>query len=152
MNQELTSSVELFERRLALMRTLASSLEQVQHAVVRSDLRGMDDHTAKQREICQALHRNSKRGESCPQKLRLNLAEGAVSPEMQRRCRTLAEELSEVEMRVSQLNRVYGGLLRRAQRTLQIFQRVLASSANTYAPPKCLPANPPSLMQEVSHV
>jgi hypothetical protein len=50
MDQELTTSLQLLERRLALMRDLANSLEQVQSAVVRSDLGGINGHTARQGE------------------------------------------------------------------------------------------------------
>jgi len=50
MDQELTTSLQLLERRLALMRDLANSLEQVQSAVVRSGLGGINGHTARQGE------------------------------------------------------------------------------------------------------
>jgi hypothetical protein len=52
---QVSPSCELLERRLALMRELANSLEQVQSAVVRSDLAGIDGHTVRQRELCEAL-------------------------------------------------------------------------------------------------
>lgn len=52
---QVSPSCELLERRLALMRELANSLEQVQSAVVRSDLAGIDGHTVRQRELCGAL-------------------------------------------------------------------------------------------------
>jgi hypothetical protein len=163
MDQALTTSFEHLERRLVLMRELAHSLEQVQNAVVRSDLREIDDHTAHQRELCEALRqvesealgrpsRNLIAGEYPRQEFGAQLPEGVVSPRIEQRSKTLAQELIQVEMRVSQLNRAYAALLRRAQRTLQIFMRVLASSANTYAPPKCGPAIAPSTLQEVSHV
>jgi flagellar biosynthesis/type III secretory pathway chaperone len=163
MDQELTTSFGLLERRLALMRELASSLEQVQTAVVRSDLRGINGHTARQRELWAALRqletealgrppRNPIAEQSREQKIWVQLPEDAVSPQVRQRWKALAQELTQVEMRVSQLNQVYGALLRRARRTLQIFMRVLASSAITYAPPKREPAIAPSTFPEVSHV
>jgi len=161
MDQELNPSFELLERRLALMRGLATSLEQVQTAVVRSDLRGIDGHTLRQRELCESLRqlesealgfRNASEGQHQKVNIGAQLPEDAVSPQVRERWQTLSRELSQVEMRVGQLNRVYGALLRRAQRTLQIFMRVLASSANTYAPPKCAAVIIPSTHQEVSHV
>jgi hypothetical protein len=163
MDEELTISFSLLQRRLALTRELASSLEQAQNAVVRSDLRGIEGHSALQRELCEALRQleSEARGqlprspvadESGQQQSWVQLPEDAVSPLVERRWKVLAQELSQVEMRVRQLNRAYGALLRRAQRTLQIFLRVLASSGNTYAPPKCAPASAPSALREVSHV
>jgi flagellar biosynthesis/type III secretory pathway chaperone len=163
MNQELSSSVDLLERRLALMRQLANSLEQVQTAVVRSDLGGIDGHTVRQRALCEALCQlesealgrrpcNPITDQNRHLTAWTKLPEEAVSPQVSQRWKTLAQELTQVEAQVGQLNRVYGALLRRAQRTLQIFIRVLASSANTYAPPKCAPAIAPLALQEVSHV
>jgi hypothetical protein len=164
MDQELTASFELLTRRRDLMRELADSLQQVQTAVVRSDLRGINGHTARQRELCEALRQLASqafeppdcRG-SRPRKTWVRLPEGVVSLEVRQRWTRLTEELTEVEMQVSQLNQVYGALLKRAQRTLQIFLRVLASSANTYAPPKWEPAIPEPVipgpaLQAVSHV
>jgi hypothetical protein len=161
MDQELNPSFELLGRRLALMRQLASSLEQVQNAVVRSDLRGIEGHTARQREICEALRhlenealesspREAGFGESGKRNIWTQLSEDAVSLQVRQDRKTLTQDLAQVEMRVIQLNQVYGALLRRARRTLQIFGRVLASSANTYALPK--PEIPRSTLQEVSHV
>ncbi len=163
MDQELTTSFELLERRLASMRELASSLEQVQSAVVRSDAPGIDSHTVRQGEICEALRQLESEalqhppcaaiaGKSRDQKAGMQLPEDAVSPLVQQRWKTLAQELIQVEIRVSQLNQVYGALLRRARRTVQIFNRVLESSAITYAPPKPEPAIAQSTFQEVSHV
>ena len=163
MNQELTTSFELLERRLALMRELASSLEQVQNAVVRSDVPGIDGHTVHQRQLCQALGQlesealrhppcTATAGKSRNQMVGMQLPENTVSPLVQQRWKMLAQELIQVEIRVSQLNQVYGALLRRARRTVQIFNRVLTSSALTYAPPKPEPAIVQSTFQEVSHV
>jgi hypothetical protein len=158
MDQEITPVFGLLQRRLALMRQLAVSLEQVQSAVVRSDRGAIDGYSAEQRGICEALHQieiealgrtlhSPLNGGSGERKSRVRLPEGAVSPQLQQRWEVLAEELSEVEARVGQLNRVYGALLRRAQRTLQIFMRVLANSANTYAQPKCT-----ATLRDLSHV
>ena len=102
-------------------------------------------------EALAALPRNAIEGNIESRGAGAQLPEDAVSPPVRQRWETLDRELIQVEMRVGQLNRVYGALLRRAQRTLQIFMRVLASSANTYTPPKgaraCL-----STLREVSHV
>jgi hypothetical protein len=162
MDQELTLAFELLARRLALMRELAGSLEQVQSAVVHSELGEIVDQTTRQRELCGALRQLESEAMQRPlcasvaksgkRTIGLQLPEGAVSPLVRERWKTLARQLTEAEMRVGQLNRAYGALLRRAQRTLQIFMRVLASSSNTYAAPKReLPILQP-ILQEVSHV
>jgi hypothetical protein len=163
MDRNLTTSFELLELRLALMRDLAGSLQQVQTAVVRSDRREIDRHTTRQRELCESLRqiesealrtapRKATAGESRKHEAWMQLPEGAVSPELGQRWKNLAQELTEVELQVGQLNRVYAALLRRAQCTVQIFMRVLASSANTYARPKYGVGIAASTLQEVSHV
>jgi hypothetical protein len=163
MEQEFNPLFELWERRLTLMRELAISLEQVQTGVVRSDLTRIDGHTVRQRKLCDALRQiesealvfqNPIGDKSRKRNIWAQLPEDAVSSsQVRERWQTLAQELSQVEMQVGQLNRVYGALLRRAQRTPQIFMRVLASSANTYAPPKpAAAAIAPSTFREVSHV
>ncbi|MGD0513400.1 MAG: flagellar export chaperone FlgN [Terriglobales bacterium] len=165
MDSELTTSLDLLERRLTLMRQLASSLERAQTSVVRSDLRGIDDHTVLQRDLCEALGQlegearrrevsagKNKNDQQKEDPIGLRVAENAISPEVRQRWKSLAEELAQVELQVSHLNRVYAGLLRRAQRTLQIFLRVLAGSGNTYAAPKHLAAIAPPAIPEANHV
>ncbi len=153
MDQQLSTSLDSLQLRLALMRELARSLEQVQIAVVRSDVAGIDRHTARQRDLCASL-RHLETGATGLLQGKSNgerLPEDAASPEALVRWKALVQELAQVEMRVSQLNLVYAALLRRAQRTLRIFMRVLESSAGTYAPPKCSPAPAPPAQQEASH-
>jgi hypothetical protein len=163
MDQELTISVGLLERRLDLMRELAGSLEQVQTAVVRSDLGGIEGQTSRQRKLCEALRQLENEAlrhlpggaiprESRQQKIWPQLPRDSASPVLQKRWKALRLELNEVEMRVAQMNQVYGALLRRARLTLQIFMRVLANSANTYARPNREPAIAQSPLREVSHV
>ncbi|HSY64331.1 MAG TPA: hypothetical protein VK829_07015 [Terriglobales bacterium] len=114
MDQELTTSLQLLERRLALMRDLANSLEQVQSAVVRSDLGGINGHTARQGELCEALRqleseavpiRNPIGGVLAKQNIWAQLPDD-VSPQVRERWQTLAQELTQLEQRVRQLNRV----------------------------------------------
>lgn len=161
MDQAFNPSFESLQRRLVLMQELANSLQQVQSAVVGSDLSAINGHTMRQRELCDALRQresempgmqSSSRGPLRQRNHWAQLPQDAVASDVRERWQTLSEELIQVELRVSQLNRVYGALLRRAQRTLQIFMRVLASSANTYTPPKGASIIAPATAREVSHV
>lgn len=163
MNQELTTSFALLERRLLLMSELSASIEQAQHAVLRSDLPAMDGSAVRQGEICEALRQlesealqhppcTAKADKSRSSRLGMQLPQDVVSPLVRQRWKTLAQELTQVEARVSQLNHIYAALLRRARRTLLIFNRVLASSANTYAPPKPEMAMVQPSFQEIRHV
>lgn len=120
---EPSSASELLEQRLALLRSLAVSLEQAQKAILQSDLEDLRRQTARQQEICVGLRR-------------LNAPEGRHPVLPGERRRILEDELRQVEARVAYLNMAYSVLLRRARRTVGIFCRVLASAALTYTPPR----------------
>jgi hypothetical protein len=162
MDQGLTTSFGLLERRLALMRDLAGTLEQAQGAVVRLDLPGIDRITTRQQDLCEVLRQLESEGGrharsiatsggSPIKKAGVALPDDAVSPALGGRWKTLSEEVSRVEIRVFRLNQVYGALLRRARRTAQIYACALASSANTYPAPKREPAMATPMFEE-SHV
>jgi hypothetical protein len=135
--------VEPREQRLALMRELACSLEQAQAALVRSDVAAMAECNARQEAICDAIRNLENSGPVA-----------SASAVARVRWENIGKDLSEVEGRVRELNRVYGALLRRAGRTLDIFLRVLASSAVTYAPPLAGPRlpKPTFALEEGAHV
>jgi hypothetical protein len=163
MDQELFTTFELLQGRLALMQKLATSLELGQAAIVRSNLAAITSHTARQEELCEAirqLENEALRLSACTSnagvvrnpKFLKRLPESGASGFAQRRWSAVAQQLTEVEMQVGQLNLVYGALLRRAQRTVDIFCRVLACSAITYAPPKYEAAMAQAEFGEVSHV
>lgn len=141
-----TPSCELLECRLALMRQLAASLEQVQGAVVGSDLVSIDGHTVRQRELCEALRRLGIEilsgapgapvgGEGRSEAIGVEPAQVGDPPQIRQRWEALARELIQVEMQVDQLNRVYAALLRRARRIAEIFMRLRANSSGTYTRP-----------------
>src|ERR1700733_1010224 len=128
MDQEIMAAIEWGNQRLDLLRELASSLQLAQAAVVRSDLRGVDSQTERQRELCDVLRQlgsaafllpESAGGRSRKQNTQAQLAEIGLAPGVGQRWQVLAQDLRQVEMQVDQLNRVYAALLRRAQRTLQ---------------------------------
>jgi flagellar biosynthesis/type III secretory pathway chaperone len=110
-----------FERRLGQMRELAGVIEQAQVAVVMRDLRGIERLTARQQELCNLLRaREAQTTFGCHSQRQ------SVSP----------DELVAAAKQVRDLNRAHAALLRRVRRTVNIFCRVLASSAVTYAPPR----------------
>jgi hypothetical protein len=148
MDHALYLSFERVERRLALMRELAGTLEQAQAALLASDLQRIEEHTARQRELCDAL-RLLEAPATSPGKDVLHeptgpdLPKASLPPELHERWSALSQELAQVQSRVGHLNRVHAALLRRAQRALAIVSRLLASSAVTYTLPQ--PATPAEL-------
>ncbi len=109
------------ELPLGHMRELAGVIEQAQVAVIKNDLSGIERLTTRQQELC-------------------NLLRAVEAQTVLQCCHTQrqsiwADELVVAGKRVRDLNRAHAALLRRARRTVNIFCRVLASSAVTYAPP-----------------
>ena len=125
MNAQTGFSLGALEQRSALMQELAGELEQAQAAIVASDSNEFQLHTDRQRTLCEAVCALS----SPP-------APAEVSPDFQQRREILTQKLAKIENRVRQLNRIHAALVRRAQRTLAIFSRALASSALTYVAPQ----------------
>jgi len=92
---------------MELWQELGDSLQQAQAAVLLSDLRQLGCQTARQRELCARLHQT-----------------------------TVTEGWGEPIRKIAEQTRSYAAVLRRARRTVDIFCRVLASSALTYPPPR----------------
>ena len=110
------------QRRLTLLRELTESLARAQAAVVKSDLRDLRRQTERQAELCRQLS-------SLPTPL-TNGSSAAM------RWGELVGQIRQAELALADLNRVYGALLRRARRTVDVFCRLLTDSAITYAPPR----------------
>jgi hypothetical protein len=125
MDTQLPPDLVLVDHCLGLMRELENALRKTGAAIVAADLRDMERQSARQREICAAigeLHEHMRKGV-------------ASSGETREVSRYREEEWRAALNRVWNLNRVQAGLVRRGRRTVDIFCRVLASSAATYTPP-----------------
>jgi len=123
-----SSAYEFFPLGVALMGELADSLERAQAAVLQSDVAEMTRQSERQRKLCADLSRLQAESSQLPQGAATADQHGVLG-------RDLGEEWTQARLRVARLNRAYGALLRRARRTVDIFCRVLASSAITYGPP-----------------
>ena len=109
------------ERRLHLLHEVAESLKQAQTAVVKSELPELIRQTERQRGLCRQLS-------SLPRAKECTVAVNCWSE--------LLEQTRQAELELAQLNRVYGALLRRARRTVDVFCRLMSDSGMTYAPPR----------------
>jgi len=148
MDLDLSSANASLERQLALLRELAGSLQRAQAAVLSSDIGQMTAQTLRQQKLCEELQRHAGRM-PCPNAVLVAPMATPTPPvdalplqPLSARRRSLLAELRETGKLVERLNRDYAALLRRARRTVDIFCRVLASSAVTYLPP-ARPAQPP---------
>lgn len=119
MEQITTPYRAALEHRLELMKRLANSLEQAAGALLQPDLARLHVLSSEQQQICREL-----------------LGENSQpSRDEWSQCRhELLREIRQAEAAVHKLNKVYGALLRRSRRTLDIFARAVLSSQPTYAP------------------
>jgi hypothetical protein len=122
-SSSISSIPELLAQRLALLGALADSLEEAQAALTTATPAKLDQHTARQRELCRQL---------------CGLASGVPDGGQAQMHSGLANDLQATARRVADLNRKYAALMRRRRRTVDIFCLVLASSGTTYPAPKPL--------------
>ncbi len=147
MNNIATSLPELshlIEQRLALLRSLAESLESSTLALARNDAEAIARGAAHQAELCRQwgrledeLRREAGRRLAAPS----NGASGS-SPDAGHSAR-LQAEWQELGARIRYLTRVHWSLLRHLERSLAVLSRVVDSCAPTYTP------NPGLLRTEV---
>jgi len=115
------------QERLARLRELAQSLERAQAALRARDLPGIRRQTALQHDLCARLRQLPGTPAPSPKSPQVPRENGGADGE---------RDLAEAARTVAQLNRSYSALLRRSRRTVDIFCRVLATSALTYPPPR----------------
>jgi len=134
---------KLIEQRLALLRSLAESLEGSTLALVRNDAEAIARGAAHQAELCRQWSRledelRREAGRSAPPSVRAsgNSPETGHSARLQAEWETLAT-------RIRYLTRVHWSLLRHLERSLAVLNRVVDSCAPTYTP------NPGLLRTEV---
>jgi hypothetical protein len=110
------------EEQISLLQKLAESLAKAQEALLGCDLQGLNEHTVLQSNVCQQLRA-------------LRQIPSAGRPaQLDPRWRELAQKLAQAERRVRHLNGVYGALLRRAARSVQITQNLFRNAHGTYHP------------------
>jgi hypothetical protein len=126
MGPEFQEMIEQRERRVSVLRELISALQLAQRAFVLTDLKGIQLHTKRQHQLCEDLLLLGSGPSSAPRN---------ASPADLRRWNRLSEEIAEFEGRVRHLTRVQNSLLARSRRAMDIFARLLASTALTYTPP-----------------
>jgi hypothetical protein len=130
---------KLVEQRLALLRSLAESLESSTVALTKNDAEAIARGAAHQAELCRqwghledALRRAAARRSARPQvDASGNSAEAGHSAKLQ-------AEWEALGARIRYLTRVHWSLLRHLERSLAVLSRVVNSCAPTYAPDPAL--------------
>lgn len=131
-HNSLPELTHLLQQRLAVVATLAASLEESRLSLVRNDAEEIARGAAHQAELCR---RWARLEEQLRAEAAHHLAPGSAASPALERSTQLEAEWQALKKRVAYLTRVHYSLLRHMQRSLGILQRVVDSCAVTYVPP-----------------
>jgi len=141
LDNSLPELAKLLEQRLAVVGTLAESLEASRLALGRNDAEAIARGAAHQAELCRQWSRLEEQLRSQAGRRRALGAPSvpAGSAEAERSAQIEAE-WEALSKRIRYLTRVHWSLLRHMQRSLAVWNRVAASCALTYSPPASMAA------------
>lgn len=128
---------KLIEQRLALLRSLAESMESSTVALTHNDAEAIARGAAHQAELCRqwSCLEDKLRREAARRTAPL-AGDASGSPDTQHSAR-LQAEWEALGARIGYLTRVHWSLLRHLERSLAVLSRVVSSCAVTYTPDSC---------------
>ena len=141
--------LELLERRIALLASLADTFMSARANLVSFDLGSLEARIADQERLCIDIHSIDARIDQIQRQCASQLAAvaptntsviPAASPDHLRLRDTLAR-LQQVQARVKQLNNAHQILLRRSRRTVGALLNCYHSFATTYSNPSTTPSS-----------
>lgn len=137
--------LELLKRRMASLRLMAKELRDCRESFVSMDLEATREHISYQQALCAEIRFLDN--ELGVLRRQMAKAGGLDSEEMSHaafaklfdtgsasQLRQVTEELATVQNQVWRLNRIYGGLLKRSRRSINVLINVMASYMGTYDP------------------
>jgi len=135
LDNSLPELAKLLEQRLAVVGTLAESLEASRLALGRNDAEAIARGAAHQAELCRQWSRLEEQLRAQAARRRILLASSIpAGPSEAERSAQLEAEWATLSTRIRYLTRVHWSLLRHMQRSLAVWNRVVASCAPTYSP------------------
>ncbi len=146
MNREVQQYLELLERRLAILRMLATDLDESRSAYVTLDLRAMHQHISRQENLCSEIRMLDTELQNMKEKLRglvaagempstLSELEAQLDPMSAAKLHLLMGGLKTIQADVHRLSRVHSELLRRSRRSVNVLLNFLAHYSGTYPLP-----------------
>jgi len=135
LDNPLPELAKLLEQRLAVVGTLAESLEASRLALGQNDAEAIARGAAHQAELCRQWSslEEQLRAQAARRRIQPVGAASTASPEAERSAQ-LQTEWEALATRIRYLTRVHWSLLRHMQRSLAVWNRVVASCAVTYTP------------------
>ena len=150
MNSEAERYLELLDRRIGLLGTLAESLAQVRRDIVCLDVNGLEARISQQEQLCRQVGaldgQLDKLQEQCATSLRASAEKaggdgdgdglrGVASEVLAARLTETRERMKSAQGRVKQLNATHQELLRRCRRTAGALLNMYGTFEATYADP-----------------
>ncbi|MGD0212147.1 MAG: flagellar export chaperone FlgN [Terriglobales bacterium] len=132
---EIAKLAHLIDQRLALLRSLANSLESGTPALARNDAEAIARGAAHQAELCRQWSRleDEFRREAAKRPRPRSHDAPGISPESEHSAQ-LKAEWETLGARIRYLTRVHWSLLRHLERSLAVLNRVVDSCGSTYSP------------------
>lgn len=141
MSAESTHYLELLERRLALLDSLAAALTAARTDIVSLDISGLEGRIAQQQTLCEQIHSLDASLERVQRQCAAHLGTAPV-PSATADANTgsalrreILDRLNTAQANVKRLNREHQALLRRSRRTVSALLNSYHSFATTYANP-----------------
>jgi uncharacterized coiled-coil protein SlyX len=139
MSADTSRYLDLLERRLALLGSLASALAAARTDVVALDITGLESRIADQEKLCAEIRSLDAHLDRVQQQCATHaVAPAPASDSNSLRCRETLARLAQAQATVKRLNDEHRALLRRSRRTVNALLNSYHSFAMTYANP----ANP----------
>jgi len=139
-NNETERYLEMLDRRIGLLGTLAESFVEVRADIICLDVSGLEARIAQQEQLCRqvgALDRQlDKLQEQCVTSLRTSTGRSGSEREVvAARLVETGERMKSAQGRVKQLNATHQELLRRCRRTTGALLNLYSTFEATYAEP-----------------
>jgi len=136
MSSDTTRFLDLLERRLALLSSLAAALTAARTDIVSLDVSGLEARLADQEKLCTEI----RALDTHIDRIQRQCTTHAIPPASQSspdalRCREILARLAATQAAVQQLNQQHRALLRRSRRTVHALLNSYHSFAMTYANP-----------------
>ena len=143
MSADAARYLDLLERRLGLLGSLASALTAARTDIVSLDIAGLESRIADQEKLCAEIHSLDTHLDRVQQQCVTHaVAPAPASNPNSARCREILARLAQAQATVKRLNDEHRALLRRSRRTVHALLNSYRSFAMTYANPSDSHASP----------
>lgn len=140
MHTDTARYLNLLEKRLGLLDSLASTFSAARVDVVALDLDGLHRRIGEQERLCTEIRSLDARLDEVQRQCAKHAPAESANPGDSLRCSDMLARLQQAQQNVKQLNSQHQALLRRSRRTVNALLNSYHSFAMTYSDPTCAQA------------